>query len=489
MREISVNTKNLLYHLLLHWRTIIIVALACAILFDCIGIYKDYKRNIDNQSNPKNEKEIAMSKAQSAQSELTEREIKDVDAAIETYLKYENQYRQLEGYFSDSPLMSFDYRAVPTAILRYRIDDHFMVEYPVIDKKSYENDIAMTYMSQITSDELYSQIADECQIPLQYLREMVVVSIIGGNSNILNFDIIGSDEEQCNKIIEIIKRQMDNLKKKNSVCFPEYDISIIVEKVTVGFNDSVYDKQMKKINDLNTIRINRASILNYMTENQKQYCLAKMECVYLQDENADNNALTNETEKTSHITLLFPKLVAIGLLAGIFLSCFVVVLCYLLNPVVRVKENITFGMGQNFLGTIWLQNDKKRFLAFIDQTIRKWFYGRESKFELDKRIEMICAAIQIAMSKEDVNSLYITGASEKTSEIIKNLEKHIGDDILVKTGESLLYNSQSLKDFSESERVLFVEAAGDSRYDEVQKELEIADQSKVKVLGFVLVQQ
>ena len=52
----------------------------------------------------------------------------------------------------------------------------------------------------------------------------------------------------------------------------------------------------------------------------------------------------------------------------------------------------------------------------------------------------------------------------------------------------IITDPESLKDFSDSDAVAFVETVGDSRYEEILKEIELAGQSKVKVLGFVLVQ-
>ena len=100
---------------------------------------------------------------------------------------------------------------------------------------------------------------------------------------------------------------------------------------------------------------------------------------------------------------------------------------------------------------------------------------------------MICAGIDILIDKEELKTIYITGA-DCESEVVEGIKEKLQGKVSVKSGESIVFDPGSLKEMSESESVLFVETAGDSRYEEVAKELELAEQSKVKILGFVLVQ-
>jgi len=56
----------------------------------------------------------------------------------------------------------------------------------------------------------------------------------------------------------------------------------------------------------------------------------------------------------------------------------------------------------------------------------------------------------------------------------------------VNTGDCIIYSPASLENFATNDAVVFIEIVGDSGTGEIAKELELASQSKVKVLGFIL---
>ncbi|MBQ3786411.1 MAG: hypothetical protein II799_03975, partial [Lachnospiraceae bacterium] len=71
----------------------------------------------------------------------------------------------------------------------------------------------------------------------------------------------------------------------------------------------------------------------------------------------------------------------------------------------------------------------------------------------------------------------------------KDMVKRLSRQVKAASGESILYSPKSLSDMSESQAVVFVETVGDSRYDEISREIELAESSKVKIMGFILRQE
>ena len=492
MKEVSINIKNLLYRILLSWRMILILGLVCAIIGDCYGIYSDYKK-VNAAKNAEasmlSDTEKAKEEAENCEAKLTLREKRDVDAAIEIYSVFGNRYEDLQNYLANSVLMQLDYKHVSSVRLKYFIDDHLYYEYPVAYKKSYSTEIAEIYAANALDEETIGKIAETCGISKEDAGELLISE---SKDEFINITFIGSNEEQCKQVSEIIK---DRIKKYNPpAIFGDYDINMVAEDYATGVNQEVYEKQVDRINELTGVRTSRAALQGNMTELQKAYFAAQMEYLDLL-KNEDGSATGSNTESGEKTKEAAPKVsffnsknVGIGFLAGIMLGCFIVIFSYILTPVVRTKENLTGGLKQTVLGTVWAQNDKKKFLGGIDRLITKWFYGRESAFATEKRIEMLCAGIRIAMEKEGVSKLYISGASEKGNEIMAGLKESLKDSLTVKSGDCIVYHPESLKDFSDSDAVAFVETVGDSRYEEILKEIELAGQSKVKVLGFVLVQ-
>ena len=493
MKEVSINIKNLLYRILLKWRMILILGIVCALIGNCYGIYSDYKKV---NAAKKAENAVALSATEKAKEEaerceakLSIREKKDVDAAIEIYSVYENRYEDLQNYIANSVLMQMDYKHVSSVTLKYFADDHVYYEYPVAYQKSYSAEIAEAYAANVLNEETVEKVAEICGISKEDAGELLSVE---SKDEFITVCFIGNDEEQCKQVAEILK---DSVKGYNpSAIFKDFDINLIAENYATGVNEEVYEKQVGRINELTSVRTSRAALQGNMTDLQKTYFIAQMEYLDLlkseDGSTGESNSETGEAPKEAapKVSFFHSKNTGIGFLAGAMLGCLIVIFSYILTPVVRTKENITAGLKQTVLGTIWAQNGKKKFLGGIDRLITKWFYGRESAFATEKRIEMLCAGIRIAMEKEGVNKLYISGASEKGNEIMAGLKESLKDSLTVKSGDCIVYHSESLKDFSDSDAVAFVETVGDSRYEEILKEIELAGQSKVKVLGFVLVQ-
>ena len=193
-------------------------------------------------------------------------------------------------------------------------------------------------------------------------------------------------------------------------------------------------------------------------------------------------------KKTSKLSFVHKKYIAAGLAGGIFVAVLLLAIKYIFTPVVRVKENLIVDLNQNVFGTIWPENSRKRFLGFVDKWITKAFYKRDMYFTFDKSVEMIAMGIRIAMEKENISKVYLTGSASDNMGVTDKLEADLKNGFEVEKGECIVYNPLSLKNLSDSEAVVFIEKAGDSTFDNILKETDLAKQSKVKNLGFVLLQ-
>ncbi len=500
MEGTTVNIKNLFYHLFLSWRLILIFALIFAILANCFGIYKDYTKE---NSAVKNDENITVSVEQieRAKSALTMAEVSDTDMAIELTKLYSQRIPELKEYLNNSVVMQINSAKVPTYSLCYYVDDHFVAEYPETNKKSYSVDIVEAYENSIANSDTIELVSIACEVEPAYAGEMLIVSDIrekyledeNGNSdfnkNYVCIDVIGRNEAECERVAEIIKIRMKELGRHFASIFPDYDITIVSEGYEERTYPTIYQSQVKLLKDIREETRGRLELKNALNENQKKYYSAVLEYEELmQDE--DDSLITDKpssAKETKKISYVHKKLIVIGFLVGLVLAIGIIVLVYVLTPVIRVRESLSVDFEQTVLGTIWIDPNRKKLIGALDRAITRWFYGRESTFDLNKRLEMICAGIDILIDKEELKTIYITGA-DCESEVVEGIKEKLQGKVSVKSGESIVFDPGSLKEMSESESVLFVETAGDSRYEEVAKELELAEQSKVKILGFVLVQ-
>ena len=484
---ITVNMKNLLYRILLSWRFLLISGIIFALLGNCYGVFRDYKNAGKEVPGTASEiLSVAKDKVENTKSGLSDVEIKEVENAIEMHRRYEHAYTVLQDYISESVVMQLDYDRVPECFLRYYVDEHFTVEYPQIQRHEYSSDIARAYAEILLDEETISQIADVCGLQQEYAREIVTAY---SSQNYLCVDVIGLNSEQCDEIINILKKRVNQISKSGSFEFADYDISLVSDNFVIKKDDSVYDKQIKKINDINSVWNSMSKVDEGLNEDQIAYYKAQIDYLDLQEaEAAGDVSLVVNTEQPSGIDYIHAKLILVGFAGGICLAVVFVILNYIFKPVIRSKENLTEDLSQTVLGTVWSRNEKKKFLGFVDKWITKWFYGRETEFVFEKRLEMLCAGIRIAMEKEGLQSVYFSGVSDKNTEVVQLLKDNLKETYKVNNGECIVYDPASLKEFAESDIAVFVETAGDSGICEINRELDLAKQSKVKVLGFILLQ-
>ena len=106
-------------------------------------------------------------------------------------------------------------------------------------------------------------------------------------------------------------------------------------------------------------------------------------------------------------------------------------------------------------------------------------------------VEMIYVGVKLAAEKSNINSVYVTGAglaenhTPLLDEVIAKLKK---DGIEVEMGKSILYYAGALEQSVKVGNVLLLEKAGQSLYQEIQREIEICSQQELNLLGAVVVE-
>ena len=138
------------------------------------------------------------------------------------------------------------------------------------------------------------------------------------------------------------------------------------------------------------------------------------------------------------------------------------------------------------------EKDKKKGLGNkIDCWIKTLFIDKNEKNFLEDKIKIICANLQLISQKSGIQKIYITSSvnmnkSNDVIETISNNLKHFNIEVM--SGESILYNEDSLKKCTEMDGVVFVEMRNQSLLDEIRKEVECCKKYGLENMGFVIVE-
>lgn len=475
---ITVDLKDLLYRIVLKWRLMIIFAVIFAVVANMFGIYKS-KRAADAMA----ANQAALEEdADSIKALLTDKEAAEVDISVSAYLNFKKKCDSLTEYFDKSVYASLDFSAVPTVKVNYMVDSHYETEYPIIEKKNFDSDLAGMYIQKLSGG--YDETAAKYDLEPRYIDELITFEH-EENSALFTAIIYGRDRQMCEDIAAAMDGRVNSVSPEIAAAVVPHDVIRVSSDYMLIADPLQRTTQGTYVYELNNYRGAMMTIVNTLNADQKTALEA---CVKAAEKSDERESAATDASASASVSLVHKKLILAGFIFGIMLVCGFVCLSYVHHPVVRVKENITNTYGKSVLGTVWEEvEDKKK--NPIDKWLTSLFYGRESEFGYDKRLDMLSAGIAVAMSKEGLESLYITGAGDKGEKLIKDLVKRLSRQVKVSSGESVLYSPKSLSDMSDSQAVVFVETVGDSRYDEISREIELAEQSKIKIMGFILRQE
>ena len=475
---ITVDLKDLLYRIVLKWRLMIIFAVIFAVAANMFGIYKS-KKSADAMVA---DQAALEAEADSIKALLTDKEAGEVDIAVSAYMNFKARCDALSEYLDKSVFASLDLSAVPTVKVNYMVDSHYETEYPIIEKKNFDSDLAVMYTQKLSGG--YDETAAKYDLDTEYIDELITFEHEEGSASFTAV-IHGRDRQMCEDIAAAMDGRVNSVSPEIAAAVAPHDVIRVSSDYMVTADAPQRTTQGSYIYELNNYRGAMMTIVNTLNADQKSALEA---CVKAAEKSDEREGATVAAGASSSVSLIHKKLILAGFILGIMLVCGLVCLSYVHHPVVRVKENITGTYRKSVLGTVWEEaGDKKK--NPIDKWLTSLFYGRESEFGYDKRLDMLSAGIAVAMSKEGLESVYLTGACDKGEKLIKDMVKRLSRQVKAASGESILYSPKSLSDMSESQAVVFVETVGDSRYDEISREIELAESSKVKIMGFILRQE
>lgn len=206
--------------------------------------------------------------------------------------------------------------------------------------------------------------------------------------------------------------------------------------------------------------------------------------------------LSNENEaggkdvKTEIVKPVFSKKYFLfGAFLGIFLVCAWAACKMLFTARLQSPEEIRTLYNTRLLGEVTVKSKKKRFLSVIDDKLLAIKNRRKKKLSVEQQVKVIAANISLSCKQQGIENIYMTGseyenADTATLDMLK--QELTSQNIQVKEGGNIFYDAESLKQGTEIGNMIFVEQTGESIYDEISNELNLAREQKNQILGVVV---
>ncbi len=498
MKETSIDLIDLIRRILLRWKAIVIWMIIFAFLID--GIY--YIRALRATSGT--EETTAAKETQDAFAEyeqgLSEREIMEVQVAVQAYTEMYQNYLETLEYCENSIRMQLDANSVSTATLLYYI------EASASDSETgvSTNEIIDVLNATAQSEDVCSQILDGLNWDTEtaYIQELIMISAdedidvnaeeYSGERD-LTITVMAPDEESAVIMAEIIRTAVEKEASGLQETIGEFDMELIQDQYAQKADRDLLADQQNKYSGLNTLRTALNNLANSMSDEQKEYYYA------LLDGTVTNQAVEDKGETETEIStavvspaqpkLISGRYVVIGLLVGLVLVIICVMIGYVCKGKLRVKEDIEELYHIPLLG-FFEATERTRLKGPVCRGINRFFYRRDAKYSVEERTRMICASIRLAAEKAGMESIYLTGTGEnpQSEQLMAQIAEQLKESIQsVSYGRSIIYDPESLERMTTADGVVLVECVDVSAYADMERETELCSTYDAPIIGGIVI--
>lgn len=489
MRDKEVSLLDVVVKILLGWRVVLMWMLVGAILMGGLSCVQSYQTQKTQQAT---QEQILQADEEYFLKRLSETQLYDVYAVLE----YESFSEEYELYFQESVKMHIDPFNEPRAELTYRVNaEDLETAYQI-------RQIYKTVISAGLSNWLVEGGQEE--VSAAAMGELIELWTEAEGDMLAkdSFSIVvyHTSEEQCldlaERVAEYIQEQYSQLKKK----LGNHEIQLVSQDFTFVMDRPLLSLQQGTIGDIIKWRANSAKLkedfeemqwqyYNYIKGNNEQHALGNSQ---LQE---GKQAVESEKQESENITMIHPsinlKYVILDMIAFAVLYAFYIFLKCVFNEKIQMTDDINAMYGVNQLGLIPAANKRKKIMAFVDDWILRLYEKNKRHFSAKKATELAAAAVKIAAQKTDLMEVCCVGCNlqSDTLEIVGIIEETLKrEKISMEVVCDILYDQESMERVMSAKGVFLLEKAGETLYDEIDRELKFLRSQDIKVLGVIVME-
>lgn len=454
--EQEIDLKELLFTILYRWRPIVLAAVIMGLL---LGGYKVVS-GLRAQQDEETVKEVR----EQYEMDVTayERNLASSQWDIE---KAKQSLQNQQDYNDASVLMQIDPYRKPRAAadILIKLDAAEWLEYPEGLNMDPTDSLVKLYASNLVQRLDWSKLEKKTGTDAMYLKELVGVGS-DYSSNTITIDVVYSDEETADLILDEILAQLEQRKGEFSSIAGSYTASVVNRSLSFIMDTGLADRQKQ-----NTDRV--FSFEKDLLDREK--ALKELE----------EPEIPEEISKRK-VAMQGIKYAVIGGIGGVFLVAFYFCMIYVLSGKLHTDDELKDRFNIKILGVFALPV-KKGVLCGIDHWLERLEGKSVRPLEEDVLDRII---INVKNYAGETKKLLFTGT------ISENLLKELADKLAPQLPEIQLMvcpdmnqNADTLRCLAECEAVILVEKREVSKCRLIQKEKESIDALDKPILGCVII--
>jgi capsular polysaccharide biosynthesis protein len=454
MDEPEIDLKDLIFAVLRKWRLVILAAVIFAFLMGGYKYVKEFMnyRNEEYVSKLKDQYDSDLEQYKQIQSGY-EWNIEKLTASID----YQEKYRE------NSILMKTDPYNEATAAV------DIFVEVPalpqgngvIVTSVDPADGIVKAYASGLLQGTALQSVAKQMGIDVMYLKELVKVTT-DYEGNMLNVSVTYTDEEGADEILDGLLDRIESSCTEIQTNLGQHTIAIMNRNVGTVVDQTLADYQKKKLTDL--------------TEMKKSLDNAEKE---LKELGEPSQPVTLSKRSMSKEGI---KYGVIGGLLGAFLVALGVCVAFVMNGKLNSDGDLKNRFHLKFLGGFTEKKDKKT-VSGIDGWLDR-LEGEE--YTSDETVYDILAA-NLDNLVDKGTSILFTGTirEEALSDLVKKLQGRL-PELQLGFASDMTRNASTLRRIPEFDEIILVVIRKESRYREIEKEVEIVSNMRREFMGYIV---
>lgn len=459
--EREINLVELFWSLLLGWRQIIGLGIIFALLLGGMKYFmnvRSYKaaQNMDMEQLKEDMEEEDLEKLADAE---------QMQIRIDDY----------EKYMEKSALMKINPYEKPVLEIQYYVESDYVINYTKDSKRDYTNEVASLYCNYISSGDVAQQVIDQAGLTItkEDFRELLAVS---QNLGTFYLSISYGEMDKLQEISNVVKSLLEQ-KSAELQKIGKHTLQVVNESQNVIVDTALIDRKSTMSSSISSLKTQLQTAKSGLTAEQAAVFEADIEEIRGKGEEKEAPGFS-------------VKFVILGALAGMFLACAWIACKILFTAKLQNSEEIRSMYGVRLLGEVAVSSEKKRFLSVIDKQILAVKNRRKKSLSVDKQIKVVSANIALSCKQQGIECVYMTGSEYEKIDapVLDKIKKELSaQNIKVKEGENISYDAASLQAGIETGNIVFVEQKGQSIYDEIYREINLAKEQKGNVLGAVVI--
>lgn len=473
--EMEINLVDLMFYLLKHWKSLLIVTILGVLLG--VGIWKvkgaspDKGAAVDELLESEEDMNVVAEQLKIAP---------DVIRNMELAYQYRGLYEGQINYNQNSILMKLDPNEVYTGTLRYYVSAGDNTEL-----------LSLLYQNMISKREFIHKIKESASIDCeeQYVRELINCSLSGSDAPIISIDgtetvpqsvlisysVVYSNTEVCEKVLQIIREEAAALQAECQEKYGEYTQETVFDGVQFVADNSRLDKQKSDIDVMNACLTNITKLETNFTDEEMAY----YETVYLgrdEEDILDKEEVEEEVEQTVPAKSSVAKWLLIGIMLGIVCWGGFYLVKYLFDKRVKYAEEVSNYYGLHLIGRYKPEDSKLKGIDKLQEQIVNRNMGSNSR-------EYIASAMNIL----DEKTLLLIGdlKDQDVETFVKGLIEKCSK---AEYGNLMQNDSEALERAKDKAGVILCVHKGKTTHTEIQRELEICRLQNICVAGAVVVE-